>query len=111
MSVAGKGKGKGKPGQKAVVVLSAQGPRDVPLNVTAVWSSGERTVECVLASCLLLMLTPSYRLAQKEVVTSSGAYTCGRARAAADMARESWRCCSIVLVSRLMGTAKRVTTR
>ncbi|KAF8554920.1 cysteine proteinase [Imleria badia] len=62
--------GKGKSGQKAVVVLSAQGPRDVPLNVTAVWSSGERIVE----------------LAQKEVVTSSGAYTCGRARAAADMA-------------------------
>lgn len=30
-----------------------------------------------------------YRLAQKEVVVSSGAYTYGRARAAADMTRRS----------------------
>ncbi|KAH0829129.1 hypothetical protein J3R83DRAFT_2605 [Lanmaoa asiatica] len=62
--------GKSKTGQKSLVALSAQGPREVPLNVTVVWSSGERIVE----------------LAQKEVVTSSGAYTYGRARAAADMA-------------------------
>ncbi|KAF9243195.1 hypothetical protein BU15DRAFT_72388 [Melanogaster broomeanus] len=56
--------------ERASVVFSAQGPREVPLNVTAVWSSGERVVE----------------LAQKEVVTSSGAYTYGHARAAANMA-------------------------
>ncbi|KAF9228468.1 cysteine proteinase [Gyrodon lividus] len=56
--------------EKASVVLSAQGPREVPLNVTVVWSSGERVVE----------------LAQKEVVTSSGAYTYGHARATASMA-------------------------
>ncbi|KAG8221254.1 hypothetical protein J3R82DRAFT_1418 [Butyriboletus roseoflavus] len=61
---------KNKTGQKSVVVLSAQGPREVPLNVTAVWSSGKRIFE----------------LAQKEVVASSGAYTYGRARAAEDMA-------------------------
>ncbi|KAG6381977.1 hypothetical protein JVT61DRAFT_605 [Boletus reticuloceps] len=48
--------GKSKTGQKSAVVLSAQGPREVPLNVTAVWSSGERIVG----------------LAEKEVVTSSG---------------------------------------
>ncbi|KAI9568796.1 hypothetical protein HD554DRAFT_2021606, partial [Boletus coccyginus] len=52
------------------VVLSARGPREVPLNVTVVWSSGKRICELV----------------QKEVVTSSGAYTYGRARAAVDMA-------------------------
>ncbi|KAG9312146.1 hypothetical protein JVU11DRAFT_7434 [Chiua virens] len=51
-------------------VASSKVAGKVPLNVTAVWSSGERIVE----------------LAQKEVVTSSGAYTYGRARAAADMA-------------------------
>ncbi|KAF8141175.1 hypothetical protein EV363DRAFT_1203663 [Boletus edulis] len=66
--------GKGKTGQKSAVVLSAQGPREVPLNVTAVWSSGERIVG----------------LAEKEVVTSSGAYTYGRARATADMAPGSY---------------------
>lgn len=34
-----------------------------------------------------------YRLAQREVATSSGAYSYGRARAVADMARESqWLC-------------------
>lgn len=42
--------GRSRPGQKSTVVLSAQGPREVPLNVTAVWSSGERIVECVLFS-------------------------------------------------------------
>lgn len=36
---------KSKTGQKSVLVLSAQGPREVPLNVTAVWSSGERIFE------------------------------------------------------------------
>ncbi|KAF8841696.1 cysteine proteinase [Paxillus ammoniavirescens] len=56
--------------EKASVILSAHGPREVPLNVTGVWSSGERVVE----------------LAQKEVVISSGAYTYGHARAAANMA-------------------------
>lgn len=40
------------------------------------------------------------RLAQKEMVTSSGAYTYGRARAAADMARKSR--CSCSTASRLM---------
>lgn len=40
--------GSSKTGQKSVVVLSAQGPREVPLNVTAVWSAGERIIECVL---------------------------------------------------------------
>lgn len=37
--------GKSKACQRSVVVLSAQGPREAPLNVTAVWSSGERIVE------------------------------------------------------------------
>ena len=103
--------GKSKTGQKSVVVLSAQGPREVPLNVTAVWSSGERTVECVLASfsrVFIWMLIPLCRLAQKEVATSSGAYTYGRARAAADMARKF--SCSYSTLSRLISTTKRVTT-
>ncbi|KIK77356.1 hypothetical protein PAXRUDRAFT_835008, partial [Paxillus rubicundulus Ve08.2h10] len=56
--------------EKASVILSAHGPREVPLNVTGIWSSGERVVE----------------LAQKEVVVSSGAYTYGHARVAANMA-------------------------
>lgn len=47
-----KGSGSSKAGQKSVVVLSAQGPREVPLNVTAVWSSGERIVEWVLVPSL-----------------------------------------------------------
>ena len=103
--------GRSKTTQKSVVVLSAQGPREVPLNVTAVWSSGERVVECVLASLsrvFIWMLTPLYRLAQKDVATSSGAYTYGRARAAADMAREFLY--SFSTVSRLISTSKRVTT-
>lgn len=37
--------GKSKTRQKSVVVLSGQGPREVPLNVTVVWSSGERIIE------------------------------------------------------------------
>jgi calpain-7 len=81
----------GRTAPKSVVVLSAQGPREVPLNVTAVWSSGERIVE----------------LAQKEMVTSSGAYTYGRARVAADMGRMFLRFFSTV--SRLISSAKRVT--
>jgi len=32
---------------KAAVILSALGPREMSLNLTAVWSSGERVVECV----------------------------------------------------------------
>jgi len=42
--------GKDKTGQKSFVVLSARAPREVPLNVTAVWSSGKRIFECVLMS-------------------------------------------------------------
>lgn len=41
--------GRSTSGQKSVVIVSAQGPREVPLNVTVVWSSGERIVECVQA--------------------------------------------------------------
>lgn len=47
--------GKSKAGPRSVVVLSVQGLREVPLNVTAVWSSGERIVECV-------SVVPSYVL-------------------------------------------------
>lgn len=54
---------------KAAVILSALGPREMSLNLTAVWSSGERVVE----------------LAQREVVASSGAYTYGHARAFANL--------------------------
>ncbi|KAL4071268.1 hypothetical protein V8B97DRAFT_2104210 [Scleroderma yunnanense] len=54
---------------KAAVILSAMGPREVPLNLTAVWSAGERVVE----------------LAQREVVASSGAYAYGYARAFANL--------------------------
>jgi calpain-7 len=87
--------------EKASVILSAHGPREVPLNVTGVWSSGERVVECVYVLYVtqpsVMMFTPSNRLAQKEVVISSGAYTYGHARAAANMARKSSfpLCCSI----------------
>jgi calpain-7 len=99
----------GRTAPKSVVVLSAQGPREVPLNVTAVWSSGERIVECVLAfsRVFVWMLMFLYRLAQKEMVTSSGAYTYGRARVAADMGRMFLRFFSTV--SRLISSAKRVT--
>ncbi|KIM64021.1 hypothetical protein SCLCIDRAFT_116338, partial [Scleroderma citrinum Foug A] len=55
--------------EKAAVILSALGPREMSLNLTAVWSSGERVVE----------------LAQREVVASSGAYTYGHARAFANL--------------------------
>ncbi|KIK22314.1 hypothetical protein PISMIDRAFT_102567, partial [Pisolithus microcarpus 441] len=54
---------------KATVIVTAQGPRDVPLNLTAVWSTGERVVE----------------LAQREVVATSGAYAYGYARAFANL--------------------------
>ncbi|KAH7907349.1 hypothetical protein BJ138DRAFT_1160375 [Hygrophoropsis aurantiaca] len=53
-------------GTQAGVVLVAKGPRDMPLNITVVWSSGERTVE----------------LSQKEIVANSGAYTYGHVRIA-----------------------------
>ncbi|KAH7883245.1 hypothetical protein F5I97DRAFT_1832020 [Phlebopus sp. FC_14] len=69
----GRGTSRGKTAaerEKASIVLNAQGPRGVPLNVTAVWSTGERVVE----------------LAQKEVVATSGAYTYGHARVAAKLA-------------------------
>ncbi|KAI6029389.1 hypothetical protein BKA83DRAFT_4218216 [Pisolithus microcarpus] len=46
---------------KATVIVTAQGPRDVPLNLTAVW------------------------LAQREVVATSGAYAYGYARAFANL--------------------------
>ncbi|KAH7925291.1 cysteine proteinase [Leucogyrophana mollusca] len=56
-------------GTKAGVVFAVQGPRDMPLNITVVWSSGERTVE----------------LSQKEVVANSGAYTYGHVRIATSL--------------------------
>ncbi|KAI5986901.1 hypothetical protein EDD15DRAFT_1523894 [Pisolithus albus] len=54
---------------KAMVIVTAQGPRDIPLNLTAVWSAGERVFE----------------LAQREVVATSGAYAYGYARAFANL--------------------------
>ncbi|KAI6131262.1 hypothetical protein EDD17DRAFT_1466405, partial [Pisolithus thermaeus] len=53
----------------ATVIVTAQGARDVPLNLTAVWSSGERVIE----------------IAQREVVATSGAYAYGYARAFANL--------------------------
>ncbi|KAG1746435.1 hypothetical protein EDB19DRAFT_1894215 [Suillus lakei] len=55
---------------KTQVTLTAQSTRDISLNVTAVWSQGERISE----------------LSQKEVVAHSGPYTYGHARVAADLA-------------------------
>ncbi|KAG2347439.1 cysteine proteinase [Suillus weaverae] len=55
---------------KTRVILTAQGTRDISLNVTAVWSQGERISE----------------LSQKEVVAHSGPYTYGHARVAAHLA-------------------------
>ncbi|KAI6046422.1 hypothetical protein EDC04DRAFT_1692699 [Pisolithus marmoratus] len=55
----------GSPRDKATVIVTAQGPRDMPLNLAVVWSAGERVVE----------------LAQREVVATSGAYAYGYARA------------------------------
>ncbi|KAI6115989.1 hypothetical protein F5141DRAFT_1201863 [Pisolithus sp. B1] len=57
------------PKDKATVIMTAQGPRDVPLNLTAVWSTGERVIE----------------IAQREVVATSGAYAYGYARAFANL--------------------------
>ncbi|KAI6132409.1 hypothetical protein EDD16DRAFT_1851642 [Pisolithus croceorrhizus] len=59
----------GSPKDKATVIVTAQGARDVPLNLTAVWSSGERVIE----------------IAQREVVATSGAYAYGYARAFANL--------------------------
>ncbi|KAG1739095.1 uncharacterized protein EDB91DRAFT_1237555 [Suillus paluster] len=55
---------------KTQVILTAHSTRDISLNVTAVWSQGERISE----------------LTQKEVVAHSGPYTYGHARAAAHLA-------------------------
>lgn len=55
---------------KTRVILTAQSTRDISLNVTAVWSQGERISE----------------LSQKEVVAHSGPYTYGHARVAAHLA-------------------------
>ncbi|KIK39167.1 hypothetical protein CY34DRAFT_770204 [Suillus luteus UH-Slu-Lm8-n1] len=55
---------------KTQVILTAQSTRDISLNVTAVWSQGERISE----------------LSQKEVVAHSGPYTYGHARVAAHLA-------------------------
>ncbi|KAG2043833.1 hypothetical protein BDR03DRAFT_995910 [Suillus americanus] len=55
---------------KTQVILTAQSTRDISLNVTAVWSQGERIAE----------------LSQKEVVAHSGPYTYGHARIAAHLA-------------------------
>ncbi|KAG2063826.1 hypothetical protein BDR04DRAFT_1235377 [Suillus decipiens] len=55
---------------KTQVILTAQSTRDISLNVTAVWSRGERISE----------------LSQKEVVAHSGPYTYGHARIAAHLA-------------------------
>ncbi|KAG2740037.1 cysteine proteinase, partial [Suillus brevipes Sb2] len=54
---------------KTQVILTAQSTRDISLNVTAVWSQGERISE----------------LSQKEVVAHSGPYTYGHARVAAHL--------------------------
>ncbi|KAI6007673.1 hypothetical protein F5J12DRAFT_85857 [Pisolithus orientalis] len=59
----------GSHGDKAAVIVTARSPRDVPLNLTVVWSTGERVVE----------------LAQREVVATSGAYGYGYARAFANL--------------------------
>lgn len=58
---------------KTQVILTTQSTRDISLNVTAVWSQGERISE----------------LSQKEVVAHSGPYTYGHARVAAHLARTS----------------------
>ncbi|KAG2104085.1 uncharacterized protein F5147DRAFT_704998 [Suillus discolor] len=55
---------------KTQVILTTQSTRDISLNVTAVWSQGERISE----------------LSQKEVVAHSGPYTYGHARVAAHLA-------------------------
>ncbi|OAX42822.1 cysteine proteinase [Rhizopogon vinicolor AM-OR11-026] len=55
---------------KAQVTLTAHSARDISLNITAVWSQGERIAE----------------LTQKEVVAHSGPYTYGHARVAAHLA-------------------------
>jgi calpain-7 len=55
---------------KTQVILTAQSTRDMSLNVTAVWSQGERISE----------------LSQKEVVAHSGPYTYGHARVATHLA-------------------------
>ncbi|KAG2153243.1 hypothetical protein DEU56DRAFT_955173 [Suillus clintonianus] len=55
---------------KTQVILTAQSARDISLNITAVWSQGERISE----------------LTQKEVVAHSGPYTYGHARVAAHLA-------------------------
>ncbi|KIK34500.1 hypothetical protein CY34DRAFT_786313 [Suillus luteus UH-Slu-Lm8-n1] len=55
---------------KTQVILTAQGTRDISLNVTAVWSQGERISE----------------LSQKEMVAHSGPYTYGHARVGAHLA-------------------------
>lgn len=54
---------------KTQVILTTQSTRDISLNVTAVWSQGERISE----------------LSQKEVVAHSGPYTYGHARVAAHL--------------------------
>ncbi|KAG1772088.1 hypothetical protein EDD22DRAFT_1021042, partial [Suillus occidentalis] len=55
---------------KTQVILTARSTRDISLNVTVVWSQGERISE----------------LSQKEVVAHSGPYTYGHARVAAHLA-------------------------
>lgn len=55
---------------KTQVILTAQSTRYISLNVTAVWSRGERISE----------------LSQKEVVAHSGPYTYGHTRVAAHLA-------------------------
>ncbi|KAJ8581144.1 cysteine proteinase [Rhizopogon salebrosus TDB-379] len=55
---------------KAQVTLTAHSARDLSLNITAVWSQGERIAE----------------LTQKEVVTHSGPYMYGHARVATHLA-------------------------
>ncbi|EGO00763.1 hypothetical protein SERLA73DRAFT_178686 [Serpula lacrymans var. lacrymans S7.3] len=51
-------------GLRSNMVIVAQASRDIPLNLTLVWSQGERTIE----------------LSRKEVAANSGAYSYGLAR-------------------------------
>ena len=59
----------------------------MPVNLTAVWSNGQRVAECAFPLTLNPQTLNHSRLPEKDVVVTSGAYTYGLARAHKEFAR------------------------
>jgi calpain-7 len=70
--------------QKANVSLTMQMGRDVPVNIALAWSQGSRIFEYVVSSGESITtrhcMPDFFRLAQKDLAASSGAYGYGLAR-------------------------------